>query len=133
MRRTLAHRRLAWTLVFLTWFAQLCMPVAHAAMAAAPNSAMGAWCGTPANAAEARAALPAEILDALERDSLSADHLASCAQLCMVASTPAPLGATELPAFSPVAAPTQAPTRQPAVALRRHALLPPSHVPPAQA
>lgn len=133
MRRNLAHRRLAWTLVFLTWFAQLCMPVAHAAMAAAPNGAMGAWCGTAANAAEARASLPAEIRDALERDTLSADHLASCAKLCMVASMPAPLPGTDQPAFSPAPALVLAPARQPALALHRHALPPPSHGPPARA
>ena len=127
------RRRLSWTLVLLAWLMQLGLPVAHAAMAGAPGGAMAAWCGEPANAREAAASLPDEIRDALARDAIGADHLASCAQLCAVGTTPAPWpapGATPRPggAGSPRPPAPRAP-----FAARRPALPPPPRGPPPRA
>jgi len=129
------HRlRLTWTLALLAWFAQLCLPVAHAALMAQAPGTMAAWCGDPTNAREATAALPAEIREALALDAIDADHLAACAQLCAVGSTPAPLPTVPGSVHpAPVADAALAPARQTAVAARRHALPPPSHGPPARA
>lgn len=129
------HRlRLSWTLVLLAWFTQLWLPVAHAAMAAPSQGTMAAWCGDPANAAEARAVLPAEIRQALALDAIDVDHLASCAQLCAVGSTPAPLPAPAAGGSQPaVSHPMLAPARQAPVSSRQHALPPPSQGPPTRA
>lgn len=125
--------RLTWTLALLAWFAQLCLPVAHAALMAQPSGTMAAWCGDPTNAREATAALPAEIREALALDAIDADHLAACAQLCAVGSTPAPLPLPGSVPSAPVADAALASVRQTPVAARRHALPPPSHGPPARA
>lgn len=133
MRHTSVRRHLAWTLVFLTWFAQLCLPVAHASAMASHGGAMAAWCGDPAGAREAIALLPAEIRDALDPDAQSAEHLASCAKLCaaMAKLPPLPILA---PAWLPPAVDTVHPADQfPVAVARRHSLPPPSHGPPARA
>lgn len=133
MLDSLLRLRLTWTLVLVAWFAQLCLPVAHAAMKSSPRGAMSAWCGDPASSRDAAAALPAEIRDALALDAVGPDHLAQCAKLCAVGSTPAPLPQATT-AFFPQALPaTVAAPRQATVAMRRHALPPPSHGPPARA
>ncbi len=133
MRPALMRLRMTWTLVLVAWFAQLCLPVAHAAMSSPSHAGTAAWCGDPANAREAVALLPAEIRAGLEADSVDVSHLAHCAQLCAVATTPAPL-----PAFTkaepPLASATPLPTgRQTLVVVRQQALPPPSHAPPAGA
>jgi len=125
--------RLTWTLALLAWFAQLCLPVAHAATMAQAPGTTAAWCGDPTNAREATAALPAEIRDALALDAVDADHLAACAQLCAIGSTPAPLPLPGPVPSAPVADAALAPARHTPVAARRHALPPPSHGPPARA
>lgn len=133
MHAHLLRLRLTWTLAFLAWFAQLGLPVAHAAMQAAPPGAMADWCGDPASAREAAALLPAELRAALEKDGIGLDHLATCAKLCAVGTTPAPLP-TANPAVLPKA--TNAPLATPrphTIAIRRHALPPPSHAPPERA
>jgi|GEM_PF-4376824 len=133
MHARLLRLRLTWTLAFVAWFAQLGLPVAHAAMQAAPPGAMADWCGDPASAREAAALLPAEIRAALEKDGIGLDHMANCAKLCALGSTPAPLP-TATPAALQQAAPALLPTPRPqTTALRRHALPPPSHGPPARA
>jgi hypothetical protein len=133
MRHTLARQRFTWTLVLLAWLAQLCMPVAHAAMTTSSSGSMAAWCGDPANASEAAAVLPAEIRNALDLDAHSADHRANCAKLCAVGSTPVPLPSVSRADLPQASGTTRAPTRQPTVATRRHALPPPSHGPPPRA
>ena len=136
MRPAVLRLRLTWTFALVAWFAQLCLPIAHAAMqTTSSHGPMAAWCGSPANALEAAASLPAEIHDALSVDdsSIDADHLAHCAQLCAVGTTPAPLAAT-LKADPPqVAGSNLSPAPQTPFVLRRHALPPPSHGPPARA
>jgi hypothetical protein len=76
-------------MALLAWFAQLCLPLAHASMAA-PRAAMLAWCGEPSRALAAAAELPAEIREALGLDGASADHVVDCAKLCATGSTSAP-------------------------------------------
>lgn len=133
MRHTPARRRLAWTLVLITWFVQLCLPVAHAALMATPAGLSGAWCGNPANAAEAVASLPAEVRQALDLEVPAADHLASCVKLCASLSKLPPLPVLPAPAL-PVAADTpHGPVQWPVSPARQHALPPPSHGPPARA
>ncbi|MGE0100252.1 MAG: hypothetical protein AB7S86_18075 [Hydrogenophaga sp.] len=133
MSSRLLRLRLNWTLVFLAWFAQLGLPVAHAAMQAAPPGVMAAWCGDPGSAREAAALLPAEIRDALAQDGIGLDHLANCAKLCAVGSTPAPLPTASPAALPRIAKAAPATPRSPTVAVRRHALPPPSHGPPERA
>lgn len=133
MRPALLRLRLTWTLALLAWFAQLCLPVAHAAMPASPHGPAAAWCGSPANAQEAAALLPAEIRDALALDAVSVDHLAQCAKLCAVGATPAPLPALVRPGLPQATGCTLEPARQAPVAARRYALPPPSHGPPDRA
>lgn len=126
----LMRLRLVWILAFVAWFAQLCLPVAHAAMEAAPPGAMAAWCGDPASSLEAAAALPAEIRDALAQEAMGPDHLAQCAKLCAVGSTPALLPPVSIAALSLALPSMQVMPRQVATATRRHGLPPPSHGPP---
>lgn len=133
MQPTLLRLRLTWTLALLAWFAQLCLPLAHAAMPASPHGPAAAWCGDPANAQEAVALLPAEIREALELDAIGVDHLAQCAKLCAVGTTPAPLPAAVRTSLPQASGSTLAPARQAPVAERRYALPPPSHGPPARA
>lgn len=133
MRHTTARRRFAWTLVLLTWFVQLCLPVAHAALMATPAGLNGAWCGDPSNASEAVASLPAEIRQALDLEAAPADHLARCVKLCATVSKlppPPVLPAPDLPA---AAATPHEPVQWPVGLARQHALPPPSHGPPARA
>ncbi|NIM41935.1 MAG: hypothetical protein GTN84_13210 [Hydrogenophaga sp.] len=128
------HRlRLTWTLALLAWFAQLCLPVAHAALMAQAPGTMAAWCGDPANAREASAALPAEIREALALDATGADALAHCADLCAVGATPAPLPVPGALSFAAPDGAPLAPARPATVVARRHALPPPSHGPPQRA
>lgn len=133
MRPALLRLRLTWTLALVAWFAQLCLPVAHAAMPASPHGPAAAWCGDPSSAQEALALLPAEIRDALTLDAISVDHLAQCAKLCAVGATPAPLAAAVRASLPQASGSALAPARQAPVAERRYALLPPSHGPPARA
>ncbi len=87
--------RLRVCLVLLAWFAQLCLPMAHAAlMGQQPASSLTGWCGDPRQAADLRAyvaELPAELRDALGDTGTGAHALDACATLCAVAGTPPPL------------------------------------------
>ncbi|WP_439587122.1 hypothetical protein [Hydrogenophaga sp.] len=129
----LLRLRLTWTLALLAWFTQLGLPVGHAAMQAAPPGAMSAWCGDPALAQEAAALLPPEIRDALAHDSIGLDHLATCAKLCAVGTTPALLPMASPAALLQATAAPLAKPRPATIAIRRHALPPPSHGPPEHA
>ena len=133
MHARLLRFRLTWTLAFLAWFVQLGLPVAHAAMQAAPPGAMADWCGDPASAREAAALLPAELRAALEKDGIGLDHLANCAKLCAVGSTPAPLPTASPAALQQAAKAALESPRLQTIAIRRHALPPPSHGPPERA
>lgn len=133
MQPALMRLRMTWTLFLVAWFAQLCLPVAHAAMMPPSQAGMAAWCGDPANAREAAALLPAEIRAGLEVDHIDVGHLAHCAQLCAVGTTPVPLP-VPAKAVPPLASATPIPAgRQTLVVVRQHALPPPSHAPPAGA
>jgi hypothetical protein len=126
--------RLRPALALIAWFAQLCLPVAHAVIMAAPHTEMLGWCGDPARARAAVAQLPAEIREALLADDTSADHLASCAELCATGSTSAP--APTLVASTVVlraAGLELAPAVLPAPRSREQAPRPPSQGPPAHA
>ncbi|MCW5655419.1 DUF2946 family protein [Hydrogenophaga sp.] len=130
-RPSLLRLRLAWTLVLWAVLMQLCMPVAHAAMAiASDRGAMSAWCGDPSSAREAAAALPAEIREALKLDGAHAEHLAACAKLCAVVHAPALPPAPAMATWLPDAREHQVPAGRPATVLPREALRPPSHGPP---
>jgi len=126
--------RTTWALVLVAWLAQLCLPVAHAASMAAPSHApAAAWCGDPANAQEAVALLPAEIRAALGLDEADVGHLAHCAQLCAIGTTPVPLPALAK-ADPPLASAMPLPAaRRTLLVVRQHALPPPSHAPPVAA
>jgi hypothetical protein len=120
------------TLALLAWFAQLCLPVVHAAMMAAPRAQMGVWCGEPARAQAIVAALPAEIREALELDGVSVDHLVSCAKLCATGAAPATVAvaANEVLRTAGLEA---APPALPTPRSREQAATPPSQGPPARA
>lgn len=133
--RTATTTRLqpALMLVLLAWFAQLCLPLAHASMMSGSRSQMPGWCGDPSGAAAAFVAgLPAELREAQSPDGVSADHLAECAQLCATGPVPPPpaLASTVVlraAGIEPAAVPRAAPRP------RDPALTPPSHGPPAHA
>lgn len=133
MRRIAARLHPALALAVLAWFAQLCLPLVHAAIMAAPGAGMLGWCGDRSRALAVAAELPAEIREALVPDGTGADHLAGCAKLCATGATPpaAPVAnAVVLRAAGLEHAPT--PPR-PAPRSREQAPTPPSHGPPAHA
>lgn len=81
-------------LVLLAWFAQWCLPLAHAAAMAAPAGPMAGWCGQPSSSPAFQAylaELPDELRRGLDEPGASDHALAACAQLCAVATTPPPL------------------------------------------
>ncbi len=123
-------RPLRTCLALLALFAQLCLPLAHAAMLAQPAGQMASWCGDPARARAFIAELPAELRQAFDQDGTSVDHLDTCAKLCAVAATPPPL-----PALAPTVALRAAgleplPVGCTVPAARTPALKPPSQGPP---
>lgn len=92
----LTARRLRTCLVLMAWFAQLCLPWAHAAMMAPSSSSMAGWCGNPIQAPQFRAYLadlPAELREGLGDQGSAVHQLDACAKLCAVATTPPPLTA----------------------------------------
>lgn len=131
--RTLAPRlRPALALLLLAWFAQLCLPLVHARMMAAPDAAMAGWCGEPSRARAAAAVLPDEIRAALGLDGPSAEHLGDCGALCATGAAPVPAGIPSTVALRAAgleaADPVQAQPRS-----RAQAAPPPSQGPPARA
>jgi hypothetical protein len=88
--------RLRVCLVLLAWLAQLCLPLAHAAMMGAPQSQMADWCGDPFRAPAFKAylaELPAELRQGMDEPGASAHALDACAKLCAAATTPPPVAA----------------------------------------
>ncbi len=127
------HLRLS--LALLAWLAQLCLPIAHAAMMATPPAAMAGWCGDSARFLALVAEQPAEFADALDLEEpgkASPQQLADCAKLCATAATPA-----LLPAMAPTVA-LRAAGLEPATALaappatREQSPTPPAQAPPAR-
>lgn len=83
-RRPFARLRVG--LVVLAWFAQLCLPLGHAALMAKPQGQGQAswWCGDQDGALEMWAALPAELRAGLEAPAGTdgKNHAPDCAQFC---------------------------------------------------
>ena len=132
MRTSAVRLRSALVLVLLAWFAQLCLPVAHAAIMSSPRAQLLGWCGDPSGALAIAAELPAEIREGLGLDGLHPDHL-SCAQLCATGTAPPTTPVATTVALR-AAGIEPAPTRQRlAPRTREQALTPPSHGPPAHA
>lgn len=129
MRSTAA--RLRFFLALLAWFAQLCLPAAHASMMATPRSEMPGWCGDPARALAVAAQLPAELREALDLDGAGVDHVAHCAVFCAMGMAPT------LPTANTVilraAGLEPAPPALPAPRSREQSPTPPSQGPPAHA
>jgi hypothetical protein len=88
MRTVAFRKRAALALILLAWFAQLCLPLAHAATMANARAEMPGWCGEPSRALAFAAQLPDEIREALGFERLNTDHLDGCAQLCAAGSAP---------------------------------------------
>jgi hypothetical protein len=130
MRRT--ARRLCSALVLVAWFAQLCLPVAHAALMAAPGAGISGWCGDPSRARAFLADLPAEIREGLDLNGTAAvDHALDCAQLCATCSPP-PIVAVAATVVLRAAGLEPEPQAVPAAPRSRaQARTPPSQGPPA--
>ena len=75
-------RRLIW-IALIAWLAQLCLPVAHAAVMAQPEAGLATWCGEFSPAMTQKlAALPLEVREILQKGSAQAGQHQDCAQLC---------------------------------------------------
>lgn len=78
----LRSRPLIWIALF-AWFAQLCLPIAHAAVMAQQDAGMAAWCGVASPALKAKlATLPDEVREILEKGSAQAEQHAECLSFC---------------------------------------------------
>lgn len=97
-------RPLIW-IAFFAWFAQLCLPAAHAAVMARHDAGLPGWCGSfsPAMAAKV-AALPADIRDIIApgADAHASAMQAECLLLC-AGTMGAVLPAAAWPAATPTA------------------------------
>ncbi len=81
--RPLTRHPLFLWLALIAWVAQLCLPVAHAAVMAQTDAGMAAWCGPQsAGMAEQLAQLPEEIRAILEKGSVQAEQHQDCVQFC---------------------------------------------------
>lgn len=70
-------------LALVAWFAQLCLPGAHAATMASSNAGALAWCGQGSPALRAKLAeLPADIRHILQDGASQTEHVDDCIQLC---------------------------------------------------
>lgn len=87
-------------LALLGWFAQLCLPLAHASVMAERGLGIASWCGAGSTTLEAKLAeLPVEIRDILKDSVKHGVHASdSCATLCVT-----PLAAA-VPVQSPILA-----------------------------
>lgn len=94
----LRSRPLIWIALF-AWFAQLCLPTAHAAVMAQQDAGMAAWCGVDSPALQAKLAqLPDEVRKILEKGSAQAEQHMECVSFCASA------GGASLPPVSPTVA-----------------------------
>lgn len=123
------HHRLRICLVLLAWLAQLCLPVAHAAMMADKPVQLSSWCGDPAQVRAFIATLPAELRVEVQPDGAHVHDLSPCATLCALAVTPL------LPALAPTvdwnaAEPGPIPLYRWDLVVHKPARRPPSQGPP---
>lgn len=123
------RRRLRICLAVLAWFAQLCLPLAHAAMMAERPVPLSSWCGDPAQVRAFIATLPPELRVEVQPDGAHVHNLSQCATLCALAVTPL------LPALTPtvdwqVAEPGPIPVHRWDLVVREPARKPPSQGPP---
>ena len=81
-------RRRRICLAVLAWFAQLCLPLAHAAVMAERPVQLSSWCGDPAQVRAFIATLPPELRVEVQPDSAHVHNLSQCATLCALAVTP---------------------------------------------
>jgi hypothetical protein len=125
--------RLRIAVVLMAWFAQLCLPVLHAAVMPMAAAGLPGWCGDPARGLAIAAQLPPEVRDALQLDNAAdAEHRIDCAKFCALGSPPpvaevACTVALRAAGLEPAPAPLTAPRS------RDQAPTPPSHGPPAHA
>lgn len=83
----LRSRRLIW-IALIAWLAQLCLPVAHAAVMAQPRAGLATWCGEFSPAMTRKlAALPLEVREILQQGSAQSGAHQDCSQLCANAAS----------------------------------------------
>lgn len=122
-------QRLVFAIAILGWLAQLCLPVAHAALMADGKAGFAAWCGAGSPAMQAKLAqLPQDVREILQKDVGGGDH--SCLQLCSSAagSSLPPISATGVLRTAGIEA---VPVAAVAPPQRSHAGPPPARGPPA--
>lgn len=131
-RRSFARLRMG--LAWLACFAQLCLPIAHAAQMAMPTAQSAWWCGDQDDALAIWADLPPELRAGLDAPTgTDGKHLLSaCAQYCAQGSRD---GAPPLHVglAVPLALATgriTPPVHPHAAATQRYALTPPAQGPP---
>lgn len=100
------HRPLVWIALF-AWFAQLCLPAAHAAVMAAQDTGITAWCGKDTPGLRAQLAqLDDELRQILDPRGTQAQTHGDCALFCASAHgadlVPAPVS-VQLRAAGPAA------------------------------
>lgn len=125
------RRRLRICLVLLAWLAQLCLPVAHAAVMADRPVQLSNWCGDPTQVRAFIATLPAELRVEVEPGDSHVQERHTCAVLCALAAPPV------LPTLAPtvawrVADPEPVPAFRSIPVVHEPAHKPPSHGPPAR-
>jgi hypothetical protein len=133
MRSAPLRLRPALALALLAGFAQLCLPLVHAALMAAARAETAGWCGDSSRALAFAAELPPEIRAALELDGVNADRLADCAKLCATGASPTPIAVASTLVLRAAGLEPAPATRTPAPRPRELALRPPSQGPPAHA
>ncbi|QBK05478.1 hypothetical protein DW355_12685 [Hylemonella gracilis] len=131
-RRPFSRLRLG--LVLLAWFAQLCLPMGHAALMAAPQAQASWWCGDQDGALEMWAALPPELRAGLDAPAGTdgKHHPPGCAQFCAQgarAAAPPMQVAIAVPSSRAAGRITSSAPRRPAPP-DRYVLAPPAQGPP---
>lgn len=93
MQALTRRRPLIWIALF-AWFAQLCVPTAHAALMASPDAGIAAWCGDNATGLRAQIArLDPELREILDPHATQAQAHADCALFCASGHGADPLAA----------------------------------------
>lgn len=90
------RRRLTLALALFGWLAQMCLPVAHAAVMAEARTGGDAWCGPSSPALQAELAkLPQDIREILGKGTPQSSAHLDCMQFCAssggMAMTPEPV------------------------------------------
>lgn len=82
--------RLLLAFALFAWLAQVCLPVAHAAVMAEQNAGLATWCGPLSPGMSAKLAqLPTEVREILQKGSAQAEQHQDCMQFCAGAATDA--------------------------------------------